>query len=96
MREPIFVPFIPSADSAANRPQTEQNARAEHRAADDRLMTIREAAAFVNVSRVRIDSAIETRELSVVELGLATRRIWRSDLEKWLDGKTSSARELMG
>ncbi len=52
-------------------------------------MTIKEAAAYAKVSRVRINAAIADKELRYVEFGPATRRIRLMDLEKWIESKTN-------
>jgi excisionase family DNA binding protein len=57
----------------------------------DRLLKVAEAAAYYHVSRVWIDAALTTNELRHVKLGPNTRRIWLSDLRKWLDKKTVKA-----
>lgn len=54
-------------------------------------MTVEQAADFVKVTRERIDAAIAKREVAVVILGPATRRIWLSDIKKWLAGKIIKA-----
>ena len=57
----------------------------------DRLLKVAEAAAYCQVSRTWIDAALTTNELRHVKLGPSTRRIWLSDLRKWLDKKTLKA-----
>ena len=57
----------------------------------DRLLKVTEAAAYCQVARVWIDAALKTNELRHVKLGPNTRRIWLSDLRKWLDKKTIKA-----
>jgi excisionase family DNA binding protein len=54
-------------------------------------MKVAEAAAYCHVSRTWIDAALTTNELRHVKLGPGTRRIWLSDLRKWLDKKTVKA-----
>jgi excisionase family DNA binding protein len=51
------------------------------------LMTIKEAARYARVGRVRIDNAIAGGELRFVELGTNTRRIRLEDMEKWIASK---------
>ena len=77
--------FAPRVDQVANRPQTEEKPE------PDQLMKVREAAEYVKVSRDRIDGALASRELAYVILGPGTRRIWLSDLKKWLASKTVKA-----
>lgn len=57
----------------------------------DRLLRVTEAAAYCKLSRVWIDAALTTNALRHVKLGPNTRRIWLSDLRKWLDKKTVKA-----
>jgi excisionase family DNA binding protein len=57
----------------------------------DRLMTPGEAAEYCKVHRSRIDAAIEMKQLRFVNMGARTRRIWLSDLKKWLASKTVKA-----
>jgi excisionase family DNA binding protein len=52
-------------------------------------LTIMEAAAYAKVGRRRIDAAIAMGELRYVSLGPGTRRILITDLEKWLESKTT-------
>jgi excisionase family DNA binding protein len=57
----------------------------------DRLMTPKECAAYCQVHRSRIDAALEMKQLRFVNMGARTRRIWLSDLKKWLASKTVKA-----
>jgi excisionase family DNA binding protein len=74
-----IAPSIPSAAPPEPKPEP------------DRLMTPRECAEFCKVYRARIDAALEMRQLRFVNMGARTRRIWLSDLKKWLASKTVKA-----
>jgi excisionase family DNA binding protein len=64
---------------------------AEPKPEPDRLMTPKECAEYCKVHRGRIDAALEMRQLRFVNMGPRTRRIWLSDLKKWLASKTVKA-----
>ena len=84
------LPITPTPPRGGVMP--EPNAKpVEFKPEIDRLMTVEEAAEYVRTTRYRILTAIQGKQIRFVDLGLRSRRIWLSDLQKWLDQKAVRA-----
>jgi excisionase family DNA binding protein len=53
----------------------------------DELLKFSEACALAKVNRYTLEAAVAARELTIVIMGERTRRIWKSELLRWLKTK---------